>query len=104
MGFRGIYLKIGKSFIILNMNGSKEFHINEYLSLKLEEGKTNIYVNGNFFRSCGSLILNIPTDELEYFDEVKSIDEIAEIIGWPEDNPVVIDNEPGNVISHKKNF
>ena len=66
------------------MSDSKEFRISPFLSLKLEEGKINIYVNGNLFRQCALLILNIPINEIEYFNEVKSIDDATEKLGWSE--------------------
>lgn len=55
-----------------------EFHINEYLSLKLEQGKTNIYVKGNLFNQCKFLLLNIPIHQVESIEEIESIDEAAE--------------------------
>ena len=88
----------------MTMNSSKEFHINEYLFLKLEEGKTNIYVNGNLFRTCVSLILNIPTDKVEDFDEAKSIDEAAEKIGWSEEKQFERYNEYGYMLSPEEEF
>lgn len=63
----------------------KEFEINKFLTLRLEEGITNIYVNGKIFKQCKLLILNIPVNKVEYFDEVRSIDEAAEKLGWSED-------------------
>ena len=48
----------------------KKFKVNEYLTLKLEESQTNIYVNGKFFRQCKYLLLDIPTEVLEDYDEI----------------------------------
>jgi len=59
-----------------------EFKINDFLILKLEEGKTNIYVNGEQFEQCKFLMLDIPLDEIYRFDEIDSIDEAADILGW----------------------
>lgn len=53
----------------------KEVQINKYLKLRLEENKTIIYVNGERFIQCKFLKLNIPKNQIEDFDEVKSIDE-----------------------------
>jgi len=60
----------------------KEFKINEFLTLKLEERKTNIYVKGERFKQCKFLMLSIPIKETERFDEIESIDEAADMLGW----------------------
>lgn len=86
------------------MNNSKEFQINKFLSLKLEKGKTNIYVNGNLFRQCTLLILNIPIDEVGYFDEVKSIDDAAEKLGWSEDKQEKSVRNNGYFLSPEEEF
>lgn len=67
----------------------KEFKINNILSLKLEDGKTNIYVDGNLFRQCRFLMLNIPSDEVEEYYEIESIDEAVEKLGWTEEGQLV---------------
>ena len=56
----------------------KEFRINEYLSLRLERGKTRVYIAGQAFIQCKFLLLNIPITDLQSFDEIDSIDEVAE--------------------------
>ncbi len=54
----------------------KNFILNEFLELKLENQKTNIYVDGELFMQCKKLILNIyPWNE--EFDKIKSIDAAA---------------------------
>lgn len=53
----------------------KEFIVNKYISLKLEHKETNIYLNGQLFRQCKFLLLDIPIDEIRTFDEIDSIDE-----------------------------
>ena len=55
-----------------------EFKINGYLSLRLEKGKTNIYVNNKLFRQCKYLLLNIDPNEREIYKDIKSIDEAVE--------------------------
>jgi hypothetical protein len=55
-----------------------EFVINEFVALKLEDGKTNIYVNGEEFIQCKYLLMNILVREIEQYDEIDSIDEAAE--------------------------
>lgn len=62
-----------------------EFKVNDYLTLKLEEEKTNIYVKEVLFNQCKYLMLNIPIEETENFDEIESIDEAADILGWTYD-------------------
>ncbi len=56
----------------------KEFKVNKYITLKLENGQTVIYVNGEWFYQCKFLLLNIPVDEIKSFDEIESIDEAVE--------------------------
>ena len=58
----------------------REFTINKSLTMKLEGGKTYIYVAGERFIQCRFLMINLPLEEIEKFDEIKSIDEAAEII------------------------
>ncbi len=54
------------------------FKINDYLTLKLEENKTQIYVGGKKFRQCIFILLNIPINEITLSEKIKSIDEAAE--------------------------
>ena len=55
-----------------------EFKIDDYITLKLEENKTIIYIAGERFRQCKFLLLNIPVDKISSFNKIKSIDEAAE--------------------------
>lgn len=59
-----------------------EFKVNQYISLKLEDGRkgkeTVIYVNGKRFNQCKFLLLNIPIDKIKLFDEIESVDEASE--------------------------
>ncbi|MFW9999536.1 MAG: hypothetical protein ACFE9Q_06635 [Candidatus Hodarchaeota archaeon] len=48
----------------------KEFHVNEFLTLKLENDKTNIYVGGALFRQCKFLMLNISVNELSSINDL----------------------------------
>lgn len=59
------------------MNNSKEFKINKYLSLRLKDRKTVIYINGRQFRQCIALLLTIPKEEFYNEEGVNSIDEAA---------------------------
>ena len=61
-----------------SLSPTKVFEINKYLKLKLEGGRTNIYVKGRRFQQCMYLLLNIPIDRIEDYDEIESIDEAAE--------------------------
>ena len=56
----------------------KEFKVNDYITLKLENKKTNIYIKGELFRQCKFLLLNISVDKISTFDDIDSVDEIAE--------------------------
>ena len=55
-----------------------EFIVNPYISLRLEHGETMIYVANQPFKQCKLLLLNIPIAEMSTFDDLESIDEIAE--------------------------
>jgi hypothetical protein len=71
----GIIEKLVKDLENIKKN---EFKINEFLSVRLEQEKTNIYVKGLFFNQCKYLLLNIPVNEITCFEEIESIDEAAE--------------------------
>ena len=60
---------------------SIEYKINEFLSLKLEGGKTQIYVKGRMFLQCKRLVLDISKKDIPMYDEINSIDEAAYIYG-----------------------
>ena len=55
-----------------------EFKVSTYLSLKLQDYRVNIYVKDKLFSQCKYLLLNIPKQEIENYDEIGSIDEAAE--------------------------
>ena len=56
----------------------KEYIINHFLTLRLENNRTNIYINGKLFIQCKFLLLNIPIDKVKELDYIESIDEAAE--------------------------
>jgi len=56
----------------------KVFQINKYLTLKLKDGKTFIYINKEEFKQCSYLLLNIPKNEIVSMENIASIDEAAE--------------------------
>jgi len=55
-----------------------EFKVNEYISLKLENNTTYISVNNKYFEQCISLVLNISIENIQKFDNLDSIDEVAD--------------------------
>ena len=56
-----------------------EYVVNAYITLKLEKGKTNIYVKGELFNQCKRVVFNIPINRLVELDEINSIDEATDI-------------------------
>ena len=58
------------------MSAPKEFRINNYITLKLEGVRTNIYIKGEIFRYCKGLFILNP--ETKSTLEITSIDEIAD--------------------------
>lgn len=61
----------------MNNYRAKEFRVNDFITLKFEGRRTNIYVNGQRFQQCMYLLLNIPVDRIEEYDDIRSIDEAA---------------------------
>jgi len=53
------------------------FKVNEFITLKLENNETIIYVNGKRFNQCKFLMLNISYDKITAFNDIESIDEVA---------------------------
>ncbi|MGV9173672.1 MAG: hypothetical protein ACOC44_08105 [Promethearchaeia archaeon] len=58
----------------------KTFQINQYLTLRLEHGQTNIYIDDKKVLHCKFLLLNIPVDEIPKYNEINSIDHAAELL------------------------
>jgi len=56
----------------------KEYTISDFLTLKLEDGKTNIYIKGKKFLQCKRLMINILKQDNPTYDEIDSIDEAAD--------------------------
>lgn len=56
----------------------KIFEVNKYITLKLEEEKTIIYINKDRFDQCKALVLSIPIIEMKWLKEIESIDEAAD--------------------------
>jgi small GTP-binding protein len=55
-----------------------KYKINEYLELRLEDAKTNIYVGGRLFNQCKHLLLDIPITNKKNYDKIESIGEVVE--------------------------
>lgn len=61
---------------------NKEYEINEFITIKLEGYETIIYVAGKKFDHCSALLLNIPIKDKDMFDEIESMDDVAEMLNW----------------------
>ncbi|KKL56241.1 hypothetical protein LCGC14_2247380 [marine sediment metagenome] len=59
---------------------NNEFKINKFITIKQENDKVNIYVNNKKFSQCKYLLINIPINQIQEFDEINSIDEAAELL------------------------
>ncbi|MBD3214279.1 MAG: hypothetical protein GF311_16835 [Candidatus Lokiarchaeota archaeon] len=62
------------------IDASASYKVNQFLSVRLEEGITNIYVGGKFFNKCKYLLMTIPYDEIPKYDDIGSIDEMEEYL------------------------
>ncbi|KKN22325.1 hypothetical protein LCGC14_0916260 [marine sediment metagenome] len=56
------------------------FKVNENITLKLENNKTNIYIKGELFRQCKFLLMIISVEESNLYADINSIDDAAEIL------------------------
>jgi len=70
---------------------NKQFRINMYITLKLENNNSFIYVNKQKFKQCKYLLIDIPIEEVGKYDNVGSIDrfvyaDINEYESYPTDN------------------
>ena len=57
-----------------------QFKINDFLCLKLENSRTNIYVKNELFIQCKYLLLTISKGEFESTTLINSIDEAVELL------------------------
>jgi Leucine-rich repeat (LRR) protein len=73
-----VYKNGGLYFINLAGNNNFSYQLNKYITLKLENEKTNIYVNNSRFNQCKFLFLNIPVKKIRKYETIDSIDEAAE--------------------------
>ena len=65
-----------------------EFSVNNYITLKLENGKTNIYVTGKLFKQCKYLLIKIPISDITSFEDIESIDEAAKGLNHSLENDI----------------
>ncbi|MHA1241081.1 MAG: GTP-binding protein [Promethearchaeota archaeon] len=56
------------------------FKINELVDLRLIGNRTYLFVNNKMLKICTFLLINIPKDRVRDYDEIKSIDEAAELL------------------------
>ncbi len=73
-------LKIIKAYFYMRMNDLKEFRINDYITVKLENDNTFIYIGDNKFRQCKHLLFQIHESKINSFNEIDSIDEFEGIL------------------------
>ncbi|MFW9872982.1 MAG: leucine-rich repeat domain-containing protein [Candidatus Thorarchaeota archaeon] len=74
----GTKVKYSIEDIKLTKKEPTEYKINDFITLKLENGKTVIYVKDKIFLQCKYLLIEIPKERVEDFDEFLSIDDISE--------------------------
>ncbi|MFW9875007.1 MAG: tetratricopeptide repeat protein [Candidatus Thorarchaeota archaeon] len=55
------------------------YKANDYITLKLENNSTQIYVKDRKFTQCIRLVLNIPTAHFKDYEQINSIDEAADV-------------------------
>ncbi len=65
-----------------------KFIVNDYITLKLEDNETIIYVNNIRFDQCRFLLLEIPVNEIKFLQDIESIDRAIEKL----DNSMEIKN------------
>ena len=75
------------------MSSEKEFKVNEYITLKLEETNTVLYINEERFDQCFRLLLNIPIDD---FENIESIDKVIDILEKPPIGGIKVDFKENN--------
>ncbi len=55
-----------------------QYKINDFITLKLEHGKTVIYVKNEKFLQCKYLLIEIPKENVDDFEDLMSIDDVSE--------------------------
>jgi len=69
----------------------EEFRVSKFITLKLENGSTVIYVKNEEFMQCKSLLLNIPIEEMQFSDDIGSVDDAAEVLMWSENEEDIME-------------
>lgn len=87
----------------LVLDKEREFEINKYLTLKLENEKTIIYLAGEEFMQCKYLLLDIPIKDIPLLEDIESIDDASERLGWAEEGQLGL-NEIEYYISPETEF
>jgi len=54
------------------------YKINDNITLKLENDRTNIYINGEKFNHCKYLLMNLEAKKIPEYDDFESIDDVFE--------------------------
>ncbi len=75
----------------MDAQNNKEFVLNEYITLKLEDDQTEIYVKSERFMQCKYLLINIPVKDIRDFDTFDSIDDVADYLGWEENEQIGVE-------------
>ena len=88
----------------------REFRVNKYIALKLENNRTYIYINNKRFIQCIRLVLKIPIDDILEYEQINSIDEAAELNKTLLNNRIVTgrfakpDNDTVHTITPEEEF
>ena len=77
----GLEVNFGKTEIWVPSEAQETppFKVNKYITLKLENNRTNIYVDGKEFNQCKFLLLNLPEHLIEKSEIIESIDGIDDL-------------------------
>lgn len=77
---------------------------NSPIVLKLEKGKTNIYINNEKFNQCKYLLLNFNRETLREYNELTSIDEVSKLYSKKNESNKTIINPKTEFIGHCSNL
>jgi len=62
----------------------EKYHVNELLSLELRNDSTYVYVNNREVSICQHIAVNMSIEQIEFIDEINSVDELSELYGRTE--------------------
>ena len=74
----GTRIKFSIEDIKLAKKEVTDYKINDFITLKFEKGKSVIYVKDEKFLQCKYLLIEIPEDRINEFDDFRSIDDVSE--------------------------